>query len=182
MAAREFCRPPGARASACRCSRRHRCSNAVPVMPSNSWVLPVVGRPPGELLLDFLFRRAVENRRGEVNVQGLRSPAEVRLQNLTDVHTRRHAQRIQNDIHRSAIRGTACLLRDEFGDDTFVTVASGHFVTDRKLAFHGDVNFDQLDDALRRSRPSELGDLLVGDLLERRDLLQSSRRYRRSDR
>ena len=36
---------------------------------------------------------------------------------------------------------------DDLGDDTFVTVASGHFVTDRELALGGDVNFDRFDDA-----------------------------------
>ena len=36
---------------------------------------------------------------------------------------------------------------NDLGDDTFVTVASGHLVTDRELALGGDVNFDRLDDA-----------------------------------
>ena len=72
----------------------------------------------------------------------------MRFQHLTDVHARRHAQRIQHDVHRRSVREERhVFFRHDLGDDTFVTVASGHLVTDRQLALRGDVNFDRLDDA-----------------------------------
>ena len=56
---------------------------------------------------DFLAEQALQ-----AVAQFLGSPAQVRFQNLSDVHTRRNAQRIQNDLHRSAIgHDKACLLR-----------------------------------------------------------------------
>ena len=72
----------------------------------------------------------------------------MRFEHLTDVHTRRHAQRIQDDVHRRSVRQERhVFFRHDLGDDTFVAVASGHLVTDRKLALRGDVNFHLLDDA-----------------------------------
>src|SRR5687768_7099088 len=57
-----------------------------------------------ELRLDLRLHRAVEYRRREVQPQGASCPAEVGLEDLTDVHTRRNAQRIENDLDRRAIR------------------------------------------------------------------------------
>ena len=67
---------------------------------------------------------------------------------LTDVHARRHAQRIQHDVHRSSVlEERHVFFGDDLGDDALVTVASGHLVTDRELALRGDVHLDLLDDA-----------------------------------
>src|SRR5467141_3766854 len=48
--------------------------------------------------LHFLAQQALE-----AIAKLLSSPAEVRLENLSDVHTRRNAERIQNDLDRSAV-------------------------------------------------------------------------------
>src|SRR5467141_349018 len=102
----------------------------------------------------------------------LGSPAEVRLQNLGDVDTRRSAERIQNELDRSAIRHVRhVFLRHDAGDDALVAVASGHLVADGQLALHGDVHLDQLDDA--RGQLVALLELvlaLLGDLAEHVDL------------
>src|SRR2546430_7989209 len=81
----------------------------------------------------------------------LGSPAEVRLENLSDVHTRRNAEGIENDLDRGAIGQVRHIfLRHDARDDAFVAVAAGHFVADGQLALHGAVDFDQLDDAGRQ--------------------------------
>src|SRR5271168_387952 len=75
----------------------------------------------------------------------LGGPAEVRLEYLSDVHTRRNAERIENDLDRSAIgQARHIFLRHDARDDAFVPVAAGHFVADGELALHGDIDFDQL--------------------------------------
>src|SRR5437879_13223621 len=92
--------------------------------------------------LHFLAEQALET-----IAKLLGGPAEVRFQNLADVHTRRNAERIQNDLDRSAVRHVRhVFLRHDAGDDALVAVAAGHLVADGKLAIHGDVDFDQLND------------------------------------
>src|ERR1700730_6637043 len=87
----------------------------------------------------------------ETVAQFLGSPAEMRFENLSHVHTRRNTERIENNLHGSAIRHVGhVFLRNDARDDALVTVAAGHFVADRKLALHGDIDFDQLDDAGRQ--------------------------------
>ena len=119
-----------------------------------------------------LLGRAVEYRRGEVQAQRLRGPAQVGFQNLADVHTGGHAQRIEHDLDRRSIRQVRhVLFRKNARDHALVAVAAGHLVAHRKLALHGDVDLDQLDHARRQFVAlAQLGDLLVGDLFEHRDL------------
>src|SRR5467141_4350826 len=117
--------------------------------------------------LHFLAKQALE-----AVAEFLGSPAEVRLQNLADVHTRRNAERIENDLDRSDVRHVRhVFLRHDAGDDALVAVAPGHLVADGKLALHGDVGLDQLDDA--RGQLVALLEFvlaLLGDLAEHVDL------------
>src|SRR6266853_62617 len=96
----------------------------------------------------------------------------MRFQNLPDVHTRRNAQRIQNDLNRSAIRKVRHIfLRHDARDDALVAVAAGHLVADGELALHGDVDFDQLDYTRRQLVALlELLLALFGDLAQHVDL------------
>src|SRR5688572_9050 len=104
-----------------------------------------------EPVLDLALGGAVEDRRREVEAERMRRPAEVRLENLADVHARRHAERVEDDLHRRAIRQIRhVLFRQDARDDALVAVAAGHLVADRQLALHRDVNLDQLDDARRQ--------------------------------
>ena len=67
------------------------------------------------------------------------------LQDLTDVHTRRHTQRIQYDIQRTAIwQERHILYRKYAGNDTLVTMTSCPLITYRNLTFLGNVNADSL--------------------------------------
>src|ERR1700730_4331804 len=96
----------------------------------------------------------------------------MRLENLADVHTRRHAEGIENDLDGSAVGHVRHIfLRHDAGNDALVAVAAGHFVTDGKLALHGDVNLDQLDDARRQLVAFlELVLAFLGDLAQYVDL------------
>ena len=83
-----------------------------------------------------------------LHAEQLGRPAQVRFQHLADVHARRHAQRIQHDVHRRAVREERhVFFGHDLGDDALVAVAAGHLVADRELALRGDVNLDLLDDA-----------------------------------
>ena len=109
---------------------------------------------------------------GDLLAELVRGPAQVRLENLADVHTGRHAERIEDDLDRRSIGEIRhVLFRKNAGDDALVTVASGHLVADRELALHGDVDLDHLDDAGRELVALlHLADLLVGDLAQNIDL------------
>ena len=72
----------------------------------------------------------------------------MRFQNLADVHTGRHTQRIQNDLHRRSVREMRhVFFLHDLGDDALVAVTAGHLVTDGQFAFGSDVNLHRLDDA-----------------------------------
>src|SRR6185295_17416162 len=105
----------------------------------------------------------------------LSGPAEVRFQYLTDVHTRRNAERVQNDLDRSAIRHVRhVFLRHDASDNALVPVTSGHFVADGKLALHRDIDLHQLDDARRQFVALlEFFLALFGDLAQHVDLPRS---------
>src|SRR6202166_2759265 len=111
----------------------------------------------------------------EAVAQLLGSPAKMRFENLAHVHTRRNAQRIEHDLHRSAVGHIRhVFLRNDARDDALVTVAAGHFVADGKLALHGDIDLDQLDDAGRQLVSLlELFLALCGDLAKHIDLTRS---------
>src|SRR5262249_46926048 len=104
-----------------------------------------------EPLLDLALGRAVEDRRREVQAERVRGPAEVRLENLADVHTRRNAERVEHDFHRRAIRQIRhVLFGQDARDDALVAVAAGHLFADRQLSLHRDVALYELDHAPRQ--------------------------------
>src|SRR5258707_116396 len=96
----------------------------------------------------------------------------MRFQNLPDVHTRRNAKWIQNDLDRSAIRKVRHIfLRHDARDDALVSVPAGSRVADRQLALHGDIDFHQLDYARRQLVALlELLLALFGDFAQHVDL------------
>src|SRR5262249_40144951 len=107
--------------------------------------------------------------------QLLSRPAEVRFENLPDVHARRNTERIQNDLDRRAIRQVGhVFVRNDAGDNALVSVPAGHLVADGELTLHRDVDVDQLDHA-RRQFVALLELLLAffGDLAQHVDLTGS---------
>jgi hypothetical protein len=99
-------------------------------------------------LVDLPLGRAVEDRRDGLEAEHLGRPAEVRLEDLPDVHAAGHAQRVEQHVDRRAVlHERHVLLGDDAGDDALVAVAAGHLVADREGPLGGDVDLDHLEHA-----------------------------------
>ena len=99
-------------------------------------------------------------------------PAEVDLENLTDVHAARNAERVEHEVDRRAVLQVRhVFFGQDAADDTLVAVAAGHLVADLQLALDGDVDLHHLDHARRQLVAlAELVDLVPEELLVARDL------------
>ena len=141
-------------------------------------------RPGDERIVDVGLRRPVEHRRrdgprvgrvdrralvdpsavGEHAVRG--RPAEVRLEDLADVHPARHAERVEHDVHRAPVlEERHVLLGDDLRDDALVPVAAGELVALRDLALLRDEDADELVDARRQVVARVAGERLDADHL-----------------
>ena len=100
---------------------------------------------------------------------GVRDPAEVQFQHLAEVHSRRHAQRVEHDVDRGAVRQERhVLLGQDARDAALVAVTAGQLVAHGDLAVLRDVHADHLVDAVRQLVAVLLG-VLASDLLDRDD-------------
>src|SRR5688572_4235998 len=101
--------------------------------------------------LDFSLQSAVEYWCCVIQAECLCGPAKMGFENLPDVHSRRYAKRIKYDLDGFSIgKVRHILFGQDPGDNALVAVAAGHLVANGKLALHGDVDFDQLDDSRRQ--------------------------------
>ena len=67
------------------------------------------------------------------------------LQDLSDIHTGRYTQRIQHDIQRTTVRQEWHIFyRQNTGNNTLVTVTTGHLITDRDLSLLCNVDTNSL--------------------------------------
>ena len=95
-----------------------------------------------------IFVGPVEHRRDRLEAELRAGPAEVGFQNLAHVHTARHAQRIEHDLHRCAVSQERHVFhRQDLRDHALVTVPAGHLVADRDHALRGDVDLHHLQHA-----------------------------------
>ena len=92
-----------------------------------------------------------------------RSPTKVGFKDLANVHTRRNAQRVQNDIDRRTVFEVRHVFnRHNARYDTLVPVTAGHLVTRLHFTFNRDKDFDHLHHARRQFVTSlQLVDLVV---------------------
>ena len=75
----------------------------------------------------------------------------MRFQHLSDVHTRRHAERIEHDINRGAVFIVRHVFhRYDHGNDALVTVTARHLVTRLYATLDGHVDLDHLQHAGRQ--------------------------------
>ena len=82
--------------------------------------------------------------------QPTRSPAEVRLEDLADVHPARDAERVEDHIDRGHVFEERHILdREDARDDTLIPVTTCHLVTDAELPLDRDIDLDHLPDAWR---------------------------------
>ena len=73
------------------------------------------------------------------------SHTQMSLQNLTNVHTRRHAQWVQYNIHWSTVwQERHILFTHNAGNYTLVTMTTGHLITNRNLTLLGNVDTNHL--------------------------------------
>jgi len=97
---------------------------------------------------DSGFVGAVEDGRGDSPAQSLGCIAQMDLQDLSDIHTGRDAQGVQDYVQRSAVRQIRHIFTGkDAGHDALVAVAAGHLVAHADLALLGDVDADDLVDA-----------------------------------
>ena len=65
---------------------------------------------------------------------------DVRLQHLSDIHSRRYAQRIQHDLEGCAVFCKRhILLRKDTGDNALISVTSRHLVAHIDLSLRSDI-------------------------------------------
>src|SRR6185369_873395 len=101
-----------------------------------------------QLGLDLVLGRPVEDGGRGLLALLVEGPAEMGLEDLADVHTARHAERVEDDVDRGPVRQERHVLgRQDLGDDTLVAVAAGHLVADADLPLLGDGHPDQAVDA-----------------------------------
>ena len=104
-----------------------------------------------EQIVDFGLFRAVKYRRNRLESERCARPAEVRFQNLPDVHTRRYAQGIQKNLDRGSICEEGHVFTTHnLGNNAFVSVTTSHLVANRQDAFVGDENLDRLQNAVAK--------------------------------
>ena len=96
-------------------------------------------------LADILLVSAVENGCRNLPAERLCNIAEVNLEYLSDIHSRRNAEGVKNDIQRSTVgqEGHILLLQNA-GNDALVTVTTSHLVADGNLTLLRDVNANLL--------------------------------------
>ena len=88
------------------------------------------------------------------------------FQHLSDVHSGRYAQRIQNDIQRTAVRQERHIFNRKYtGNNTLVTVTTSHFVTNRNLTFLSNINTNRLFHRGESSSPFSLVNTLASTMI-----------------
>src|SRR5467141_3717713 len=131
-----------------------------------------VGKDLAEPAADGLrFPVLVEQAR-DTAAELLGGPSEMGLEDLTDIHTGRNAQRVEHHFHGSTVGQIRHVrFRNDARDHALVAVAAGHFIADREFSLHGDVALHQFDDPGRQFVAfSQLFLALLGNLPEDIDL------------
>jgi hypothetical protein len=77
-------------------------------------------------------------------------PAEMRLEDLPDIHARRHAERVQHESTGVPSSRYGMSSIGTIGDHALVAVAAGHLVARLQLALHRDEDLDHLHHAGRQ--------------------------------
>src|SRR5882672_7841701 len=134
-----------------------------------------VGLLAARLVVDLVEEAAQVLRGGagadhlaDLQAQALRGPAEMGFEHLTDVHARRHAERIEHDVDRRPVRRVRHVFhRHDHRDHALVAVPTGHLVAGLHAALHREVDLDHLEHARREIvARRDLGLLLLEALVE----------------
>src|SRR6185312_16314457 len=118
--------------------------------------------------LGVVFGVVLIDRLADLQPERGAGPAEMRLEDLPDVHARRHAERIEHDVGmRPILQERHVLDRHDLRHHALVAVAAGHLVAGLDLALHRDEDLDHLHHARRQLVAAlQLLDLVEEALLE----------------
>ena len=104
----------------------------------------------------------IEDRGGELDAEALAGSTEDGLENLAEVHTRRHTQRVEHEVDRTAVlKERHVFLANHLRHDALVTVASGQLVAYANLALLGHIDLGHLEYARRQLVANGYGKLLA---------------------
>ena len=99
-------------------------------------------------LLQIVKFGTIEDGRGKLHTQALAGGTKNGLENLTEVHARGHAHRVQNQVYGTAVGQERHVFHaHDLGDDALVAMAAGQFVTHLNLTLLGHVDLGHLHDA-----------------------------------
>ena len=134
-------------------------------------------------LVELLHGTTVEDRGAELDTELLSGPTEDSLEDLTDIHTGRHTHRVEDDIYRRTIREERHVLyADDLGNDTLVTVTTGHLITYADLTTLCDIDLGHLDDTVGQLVTDGEVELIALELrihlLIFRDIIEDTLRYK----
>ena len=102
----------------------------------------IVGQIQG--IHDIQLIGTVKHGGGHVEAQGSGSQGQMNLQYLSNVHTGRHAQRIQHDIQRTSVGQVRHIFhRQNPGNHTLVTVTACHLVAHGNLSLLCNIDTDR---------------------------------------
>src|SRR5471030_1327940 len=123
-----------------------------------------------QMLLDLGGRGLAGTRQhvADLLAETRRGPAEMGFEDLTDVHARRHAERVQHDVDRAALLEIRHVLeRHDARDHALVAVTARHLVARLQLALGRDEDLDHLHHARRQFIAAlQLVDLAVEAVLQ----------------
>src|SRR5262249_518888 len=117
----------------------------------------------------YLMRRVVGVEGfADLAAQAPARPAEMRLQDLPNIHAARHAKRVQHDVDRRAVVEIRHVLdRHDLANHALVAMTAGHLIARLDLALHRDEHLDHLHHARRQLVAAlQLVDLVDEALLE----------------
>ena len=94
---------------------------------------------------NIYFVCTVEYRCGNIKAKRFRCQGQVDFQYLSNVHTRRHTQRIQYNIKRTSVRKIRHIFyRKHTGNNTLIPMTACHLIANGNLPFLGNINADCL--------------------------------------
>src|SRR5688572_10043999 len=103
------------------------------------------------IVCDLISSSPVEDWCSEFHPEFLTGPAKNGFIDLSQVHTARHAQRIQYDINRCPIfQERHVFMTNDLGNDTFVTMTTRHLISHFQLTFYSEINFCKLQHSCRQ--------------------------------
>src|SRR6266487_4863048 len=98
-----------------------------------------------QVFFDIFFCSSIKDWCCNLNTQRVSSPSQMGFHYLPYIHTVRHTQWVQNNIHWCTVRQEWHILNRQYPRyDTFVAMTSGHFVASTNFSLLGNTNTHQL--------------------------------------